>query len=97
MAEWAGGVLLVLGARQALAALSPRLSWQTTRLVALTAIVAVGAQLMAPVRFRAFQGDTMAGDVNGLLNGGTTSLRRKRVLPNVYYPWDIWTAALLCC
>lgn len=92
VAEWAGWMLLVFGARQALAALSPRLSWQTTRLVALTAIVAVGAQLMAPVRFRAFQGDTMAGDVNGLLNGGTTSLR---ILSNVYYPWDIWTAALL--
>ena len=74
------------------AGLSPRLSWQTTRLVALTAIVAVGAQLMAPVRFRAFQGDTMVGDVNGLLNSGIASLR---ILSNVYYPWDIWTAALL--
>ena len=79
-------------ARQAVAGLSPRLSWQTTRLVALTAVVAVGAQLMAPVRFRAYQGDTMVGDVNGLLNSGTASLR---ILANVYYPWDIWTAALL--
>ncbi len=92
IAEWAGWVLLVLAAGQAAAGLLPPLSWQTTRLVALTAIVAVGAQLMAPVRFRAFQGDTMLGDVNGLLNGGTGSLR---ILSNVYYPWDIWTAALL--
>ena len=82
-------------------ALQPRLSWQTTRLAALTAIVAVGAQLMAPVRFRAFQGDTMVGDVNGLLNSGAAT--RLSWLPNVYYPWDIWTAALLllliatCC
>jgi len=92
VAEWAGWVLLVFAAQKALAAFSPRLSWQTTRLVALTAIVAVGAQLMAPVRFRAFQGDTMVGDVNGLLNSGAASLR---ILSNVYYPWDIWTAALL--
>ena len=92
VAEWAGWVLLVLAAQQALVALSPRLSWQATRLVALTAIVAVGAQLMAPVRFRAFQGAAMVGDVNGLLNGGAASLR---ILSNVYYPWDIWTAALL--
>jgi hypothetical protein len=92
VAEWAGWVLLVLAARQVVARLSPRLSWETTRLVALTAVVAVGAQLMAPVRFRAFQGDSMVGDVNGLLNRGTTNLR---ILANVYYPWDIWTAALL--
>jgi len=91
-AEWAGWVLLVFAARQAVASLLPRLSWKTTRLVALTAIVAVGAQLMAPVRFRAFQSDSMVGDVNGLLNSGTASLR---ILANVYYPWDIWTAALL--
>jgi len=91
-AEWAGWALLVLGAQQVISRLQPRLSWQTTRLVALTAVVAVGAQLMAPVRFRAFHDDAMVGDVNGLLGHATASLQ---IVSNVYYPWDIWTAALL--
>jgi hypothetical protein len=90
--EWAGWVVLVLAAQQVVGMLEPRPGWLTTRLVALTAVVAVGAQLIAPVRFRAFQGDTLVGDVNSLLHGGTTALR---TVPNVYYPWDIWSAALL--
>ena len=90
-AEWVGWSVLILAATAAIERLAPRTNWTTVRLAALTVIASVGVQLTGPSRFRTFSGSQLLGDINGLYQGANSVV----TLPNVFYPWDVWSAALL--
>ncbi len=89
-AEWLAWAALILLAERLVAALGPSPGPWSRRLIALTVLVPVGVELMAPSRFRAFGPSGPIGDINSVL-----AATRLSVLPNLFYPWDAAAAALL--
>jgi len=82
---------LVACARQIVIGLDSRLSRWTTRLVALTVVLPVSAQVIWPARFRVFAGGVPIGDINAIVH----PLSHIVALPNLYYPWDVPSAAFV--
>jgi hypothetical protein len=82
---------LIVSATAIIGALHRPLSWWTTRAAALTVVLPVSAELIWPSRFRVFAGLVPLGDINAV----TRPLSRIVALPNLYYPWDVPSAAFL--
>lgn len=82
---------LVACARQIVIGLDSRRSPWTTGLVALTVVFPVSAQVIWPARFRVFAGVVPIGDINAIVHPFSHIV----ALPNLYYPWDVPSAAFV--
>jgi hypothetical protein len=82
---------LVLAATVIVRGLDRPHGWWTTRLAALTVVLPVSAELIWPSRFRVFAGLVPVGDINAV----TRPFSRIVALPNLYYPWDVPSAAFV--